>query len=104
MQFFWVIKFNPDAMNKVVINGTEMKDTYILVASLFKTSVFYDILYVAGGVLLGLHLSHGFWSGFHSLGLSNKNWMSRLQIIGNIYAIAVAVGFSVIPLYFLIKF
>ncbi len=104
IQFFWVIKFNPGLMNKVVIGGTEMKDTYTLVAGLFKTSAFYDILYVIGGVLLGLHLSHGFWSGFHSLGLSNNNWMSRLQIIGKIYAIAVAVGFSIIPLYFLIKF
>jgi succinate dehydrogenase / fumarate reductase cytochrome b subunit len=81
-----------------------MEDTYSLVAGLFKTSVIYDIIYVLGGILLGFHLSHGFWSAFHTLGLSNKQWMSRLQIIGKIYAVIIAVGFSIIPLYFLIKF
>jgi succinate dehydrogenase / fumarate reductase cytochrome b subunit len=81
-----------------------MEDTYSLVAGLFKSSIIYDIIYVLGGLLLGLHLSHGFWSAFHTLGLSNKNWMSRLQIVGKIYAIIIAVGFSIIPLYFLIKF
>lgn len=104
IHFFWVIKFNPGSMNTVVIGGEHMEDTYTLVADLFKNSVAYDIFYIFGGILLGLHLSHGFWSGFHTLGLSNKNWMSRLQIIGKIYAIVVAVGFSAIPLYFLIKF
>jgi succinate dehydrogenase / fumarate reductase cytochrome b subunit len=75
-----------------------------LVSSLFKASAVYSILYVLGGVLLGIHLSHGFWSAFQTLGLSNKNWLKRLQFIGTIYAILIAVGFSVIPLYFLIKF
>ncbi|MDD4227119.1 MAG: succinate dehydrogenase cytochrome b subunit [Mariniphaga sp.] len=104
IQFFWVIKFNPESMKSVVIQGVQMEDTYLLVSDLFKRSVVYDIFYVIGGILLGFHLSHGFWSGFHTLGLSNKNWMSRLQIISRVYAIIIAVGFSVIPLYFLIKF
>lgn len=104
IQFFWVIKFNPESMNSALVDGRHMEDTYYLVSDLFKRSVAYDIFYILGGILLGLHLSHGFWSGFHTLGLSNKNWMSRLQAVGRIYAILVAVGFSVIPLYFLIKF
>jgi succinate dehydrogenase / fumarate reductase cytochrome b subunit len=102
--FFWVIKFNPESVNSVLIGGEHIEDTYTLVADLFKNSAAYDIFYVCGGILLSLHLSHGFWSGFHTLGLSNKKWMSRLQIIGKIYAVIVAVGFSAIPLYFLIKF
>lgn len=104
IHFFWVIRFNPESMNHVVIGGEKMEDTYSLVADLFKNSVAYDIFYVIGGILLGFHLSHGFWSGFHTLGLSNKHWMARLQFAGKIYAIVVAAGFSAIPLYFLIKF
>jgi len=81
-----------------------MEDAYTLVADLFKASIVYDIFYVFGGVLLGIHLTHGFWSAFQTLGLNNKNWMKRLQFLAMVYAVIVAVGFSVIPLYFLIKF
>ena len=79
-------------------------DTYSLVSHLFKTSLTYSILYIIGAVLLGLHLTHGFWSSFQTLGLNNRNWMKRLEWVAKIYAVIVAVGFSVIPLYFQIKF
>jgi len=104
INFFWVIKFNPETMQTVNIHGTEMEDAYTLVAELFKTSIGYGIFYILGGILLGIHLSHGFWSAFQTLGLNNKYWMKRWQIIGKLYAILVAVGFAIIPLYFLIKF
>ena len=29
-----------------------------------------------------LHLSHGFWSMFQSVGWSNQTWMKRLKVIG----------------------
>ena len=104
IDFYWIIKFKPHEMTTVMLGGVEMEDTYTLVSSLFKASAVYCILYVLGGVLLGIHLSHGFWSAFQTLGLSNKNWLNRLQFLGKIYAILIAVGFSVIPLYFLLKF
>lgn len=104
INFFYVIKFDPHSMSSVVIDDVEMEDAYTLVADLFKSSVAYCFFYVLGGVLLGIHLTHGFWSAFHTLGLNNKYWMKRWQVVGYLYAIVVAVGFSVIPLYFLIKF
>ncbi len=104
IDFFWVVKFKSHEMASVLVGGVEMEDTYTLVSSLFKESTVYCFFYVIGGVLLGIHLSHGFWSAFQTLGLSNNNWLKRLQFIGTLYAIIIAVGFSVIPLYFLIKF
>ncbi len=104
INFFWVIKFDPESMSKVLVNGVEMEDTYTLVASLFKASVVYDLLYVAGGLLLGFHLAHGFWSAFQTIGFSNKLWICRLQLVAKVFALLVAIGFSIIPLYFLIKF
>lgn len=102
INFFWVIKFNPHEMSAVTVGGQEMEDTYTLVADLFKGSIAYGIFYILGGILLGLHLSHGFWSSFQTVGLNNKFWLRRWQIIGQIYAIVVAVGFSAIPLYFML--
>ncbi len=104
MNFFYVIKFDPASMSSVEVDGVHMHDTYSLVAGLFKSSVAYCFLYVIGGVLLGLHLSHGFWSSFQTLGFNNKIWLKRLIVIGQVYAVLIAVGFSAIPLYFLIKF
>lgn len=104
INFFWVVKFEPHTMQTVMIGGEEMEDTYKLVSDLFKGSIAYDIFYVIGAILLGLHLSHGFWSAFQTLGLNNKNWMKRLRVLAVIYAYIVALGFAVIPLYFLIKF
>jgi succinate dehydrogenase / fumarate reductase cytochrome b subunit len=104
IDFYWVIKFKPHEMATALVGGQEMENTYELVSGLFKTSALYCILYVVGGVLLGIHLTHGFWSAFQTLGLSNKNWLTRLQFVGKIYAVIIAAGFSAIPLYFLIKF
>lgn len=104
IDFYWIIRFKPEAMNTVIIGGYEVDDTYTLVADLFINNIYYDILYIVGSILLGFHLAHGFWSSFQTLGLNNKVWMNRLQLIGKIYAVIIAVGFSVIPLYFLIKF
>jgi len=104
MNFFYVIKFNYASMLSTEIGGVHMHDTYSLVAGLFKSSVFYCILYVLGGILLGLHLGHGFWSSFQTIGFNNKIWMKRLMVIGQIFAVVIAVGFSIIPLYFMIKF
>jgi len=104
INFFWIVKLEPHTMQSVTIGGVEMKDTYTLVADLFKGSIVYCMFYILGGLLLGLHLSHGFWSAFQSLGFNNKYWLKRWQIIGYMYAAVVAFGFSVIPLYFIIKF
>lgn len=96
IDFFWVIKFKPDEIEQLA------KGDYDLVAGLFKGSVFACVLYIIGGILLGLHLSHGFWSSFQTLGLNNKFWIKRWQVIAQIYAVVVALGFAVIPLYFML--
>ncbi|MFA9371433.1 MAG: succinate dehydrogenase cytochrome b subunit [Labilibaculum antarcticum] len=77
-------------------------DDYQLVKNLFTNGslgLVYTGLYIVGAILLGLHLAHGFWSAFQSVGLSNKLWRSRLEKVGYIYAIFVAAGFTIIPLY-----
>lgn len=102
--FYWIMRFNPHLMETVTIDGVHMENSYELVANKFKNFIIHDIIYIISAILLGFHLSHGFWSAFHTLGWNNSNWMNRLQLIGKVYAIVIAVGFSIIPLYFLIKF
>ena len=103
--FWWNIKFpslGNTALTHVTIDGEQMENTYALVAGLFNESIVYCLLYIVGGVFLGLHLTHGFWSAFQSIGFCNQIWRKRLECLAKIFAFIVAVGFSIIPLYFML--
>jgi len=99
--FFWKAKFGH--VETVMVNGTEMQNLYGLVANLFKNWWWYDLVYILGALFLALHLSHGLWAAFQSLGWNNDKWRLRLKRIAYVFAVVMGVGFSVIPLYFLIS-
>ena len=46
----------------------------------------------------------GFWSAFQTIGFSNVIWRKRLSVVANVLGLVFAIGFSAIPLYFMIKF
>ncbi|NPA68094.1 MAG: succinate dehydrogenase cytochrome b subunit [Chlorobi bacterium] len=103
INFFWVLKFGEP--ETTVVNGVEMEDAYSLVAGLFinggTLAYVYSAIYIIGFIALGMHLHHAFWSAFQTIGWSNIKWRKRLTLIGDVYAIIIAVGFSIIPIYFL---
>lgn len=102
--FWWNIKFPSlgTPLAETTVNGVDMEDTYRLVSGLFKSSIIYCLLYILGGIFLGLHLTHGFWSAFQSIGFSNQIWRKRLECVAKIFAFIIAIGFSIIPLYFML--
>ena len=103
INFFVKMKFTGDpALTEITVQGVHMENAYALVAGAFKASILLGVFYILGGILLGFHLSHGFWSAFQTLGLNNKNWLNRWKVIGTIYAIVIAAGYAVIPLYFML--
>jgi len=106
INFFWKMKFSgSDLYNEVMVDGVSMHNAYALVAGLFTDAsygVVYSIFYILGAIFLGLHLHHAFWSAFQTIGWSNNIWRKRLEVIGDIYAVLIGAGFSIIPLYFLI--
>jgi len=102
---FWVkMKLTGDPLLAGVdVGGEEMHNAYALVSNLFLNP-WYDLLYMAGGILVGLHISHGFWSAFQTIGFSNQIWLKRLKCLAVTIGVVFAVGFCFIPLYFMIKF
>lgn len=56
------------------------------------------LFYAFAVALVGLHLSHGFWSAFQSLGVNGRRWTPWASKTGLAIAIAIAVGFASIPL------
>ena len=50
-------------------------------------------------ILLGFHLRHGFWSAFQSIGLLNPKLRPLAFSAGVIFAIVIAVGFLLLPIF-----
>jgi succinate dehydrogenase / fumarate reductase cytochrome b subunit len=46
---------------------------------------------------LALHLNHGIWSAFQTLGWSNARNQKSLQIFSKILALLIFLGFSSVP-------
>ena len=79
----------------------DVTDHYELVSGFLQQPAF-GIIYIIAAILLGLHLSHGFWSAFQTIGFSNQIWRKRLEYIAYFFAFVFGIGFSIIPLKFLI--
>jgi succinate dehydrogenase / fumarate reductase cytochrome b subunit len=56
------------------------------------------LFYVLSVVLLGLHLYHGVWSMFQSVGVSHPRYTPVLKKASIFFAFLLAVGFSTVPL------
>ncbi len=100
--FFWKMRFGDVPTISYDGGITYMQDAYPLVSGLFINFWWYDVIYIVSAILLGLHLSHGFWSAFQTIGWNNQKWINRLKTAAYIFAAVIASGFSIIPLYFLI--
>ena len=54
------------------------------------------VIYVVWFAALGFHLTHGFWSAFQTIGMSNQIWEKRLYCIGKILVGIIVLGFSAV--------
>ncbi len=96
----WSFKFGPGMAEGYVttINGEPARDLYRLVIEIFQDPL-YVFGYTAVMILLGLHLHHGFWSAFQSLGAIRPSARKTMQFAALIVGVLLAIGFLSIPLY-----
>jgi succinate dehydrogenase / fumarate reductase cytochrome b subunit len=59
----------------------------------------YVILYVTAMIVVALHVSHGFWSLFQTIGLNNRLYMPLLTRLGMIVTCLFGIGFACLPIY-----
>jgi len=71
---------------------------FAIVAGTFASPV-HMVLYIAAMVVVALHVSHGFWSLFQTLGANHPKYMPAIKILGLLFALVVGVGFGFIPIY-----
>jgi len=74
-----------------------------IVSSAFADPV-YVVAYILAMIIVAVHVSHGFWSAFQSIGANHPNYMPVIKGGSILFSIIVAVGFGFIPIYFLFYF
>ncbi len=71
-------------------------DFYAMAMVLFKDPL-YVAIYVVSFFALGFHLNHAIQSAFQSLGLEHSKYTPFIKGLGTVYAIAITIVFSIIP-------
>ena len=82
-------------MQLAEFQGHHAENPYLLLNLTFK-NWWMVVIYIVWFVALGLHLCHGFWSAFQTMGLSNSIWEKRLTYIGYFFVAVIVLGFSVV--------
>ncbi len=72
--------------------GTFENNPYVLLEMTFGRW-WVALIYIIWFVALFLHLSHGFWSMFQTVGWNNQIWFKRLKVIGIVVAALIFVAF-----------
>lgn len=62
----------------------------------------YVIIYVVAVLVAAIHISHGFWSAFQTIGANHPKYMPFIRGAGLAYSIIIGTGFGFIPLYILL--
>jgi succinate dehydrogenase / fumarate reductase cytochrome b subunit len=75
-----------------------VRDLYRLQLEVFSSPAYVAFYLVAMMVIL-FHLWHGASSAMQSFGFNNPTWAPRFIIGGRILAVALALGFAILPVY-----
>ena len=86
---FWANMQLKEFIGKEAMGGPE------LMRNTFSRLGIY-ILYIVWFIVLWFHLTHGFWSAFHTIGFSNEKWIKRLKVIGIIFVTLLVLIFIVV--------
>ena len=69
-----------------------------IVSEAFKSPL-YVILYVAAMIVAALHVRHGFWSAFQTLGANHPKYMPAIMVLSILLSLIVGFGFGLLPIY-----
>ena len=70
---------------------------YQLVVDVFSRPE-YVIFYTFSMIVAAIHVKHGFWSAFQTIGADHPKYMPLIQGVSWIFSLLVGVGFGSIPL------
>jgi succinate dehydrogenase / fumarate reductase, cytochrome b subunit len=59
----------------------------------------YVMIYIAAMVVAAIHVSHGFWSAFQTLGANHPKYMPIIRMVSLVFALVVGIGFGALPIF-----
>lgn len=71
---------------------------YQIVHSAFANFT-YVVIYVFAMIVAAIHISHGLWSSFQTLGANHVKYMSFIRGLSYIFSIVIVLGFGFLPIY-----
>ena len=74
---------------------------YNIVENAFNGPI-YVAIYVFAVIVAAVHISHGLWSAFQTLGANHPKYMPLVRTMGIVFCLVVGVGFGLIPIYMMI--
>jgi succinate dehydrogenase cytochrome b subunit len=69
-----------------------------IVAQTFENP-FWVVFYVLAMVVAAVHVSHGFWSAFQTIGANHEKYMPFIMIFSIIFSLIVGIGFGLLPVF-----
>jgi len=71
---------------------------YQIVHSTFANFT-YVVIYVFAMIVAAIHISHGLWSAFQTLGANHIKYMPFIRGLSYIFSIIIVLGFGFLPVY-----
>jgi succinate dehydrogenase / fumarate reductase cytochrome b subunit len=59
----------------------------------------YVLIYTVAMIIAAVHVSHGFWSAFQTLGANHPKYTPFLRGLSLVFSLIVGIGFGFIPVY-----
>ena len=80
-----------------LVDKTSTNDFVILTQTFAHSG--WAFFYLAAVIIVAIHVSHGFWSGFQTLGLNHPKYMPFIRKLGILFSVVVGAGFGSIPIF-----
>lgn len=96
-QFWLQMKMGALQVYAMHEHGDPIYDLYTPVKATFENTMFV-VFYVVSMVVLAIHLWHGFWSSFQTLGINHRKYNGLIKVVGLLYSVGISAGFALIPI------
>ena len=63
----------------------------------------YVVIYIFAMIVAAIHISHGFWSAFQTIGANHPKYMPFIRMVSIVFSLIVGIGFGFIPIYILLS-
>ena len=71
---------------------------YDIVSRAFSSPL-YVAVYVVAMLVTAIHVSHGFWSAFQTVGANHPKYMPMIRTLSIVFALMVGIGFGLLPIF-----